>query len=378
MCRSTARWRISTNNPVRRFCFPVLLCLSLISASGRAQEAAKNVRWIDSVAIDFFISSGYSYNVNDPASGKNLYHVFDVDDNTFKVDVLELAIRRDAAGTGDAGFRIDLTAGSEVPRVTQSSGLTFGDLDFHQMYLSYVAPGGIRIDLGKFVTAMGYEVIDGYDGYNDNYTRSFLFGYAIPFTHTGIRASGKFNDVFSALLMVVNGWDNAVDNNMSKSVCEQLTVTPGSGASIALTHMWGPEKAGNDADYRNSFDVAGAWTAVEALTIGFNGDYSAEDHSAPGNGTGRWYGTAGYLRIVPAPGLSVNLRAEQFEDRQGLRTGVAQKLREVTVTPAYQLSPHVVVRGDYRIDTSDKRVFERDNGWSDRQTTISVDVVAVF
>jgi len=48
---------------------------------------------------------------------------------------------------------------------------------------------GLRFDFGEHVTHMGYEVTEGYDGWNDNYSRSFLFGYTIPFTHTGLKAT---------------------------------------------------------------------------------------------------------------------------------------------------------------------------------------------
>ena len=63
-------------------------------------------------------------------------------------------------------------------------------MDIPQLFVSYIAPigKGLRIDGGKFVTHMGYEVIGGYDGYNDNFSRGFIFGYGIPFTHTGLKA----------------------------------------------------------------------------------------------------------------------------------------------------------------------------------------------
>ena len=32
---------------------------------------------------------------------------------------------------------------------------------------------------------MGYELIEGYDGYNDNYSRSLLFNYAASFMYEG-------------------------------------------------------------------------------------------------------------------------------------------------------------------------------------------------
>ena len=70
------------------------------------------------------------------------------------------------------------------------------DFDLQQAFVSYITPvgSGLRFDAGKFVTNHGYELIDGYDGYNDNATRSFSFGYGIPFTHTGIKAAYTFSD----------------------------------------------------------------------------------------------------------------------------------------------------------------------------------------
>src|SRR5674476_1529148 len=89
------------------------------------------------------------------------------------------------------------------------------DVDLQQAFVSWIAPvgSGLRLDAGKFVTHFAYEVIDGYDGYNDNATRSFLFGFAIPYAHTGLNASYTFSDQIAGMVMLVNGWDNAKDNN---------------------------------------------------------------------------------------------------------------------------------------------------------------------
>jgi hypothetical protein len=85
-------------------------------------------------------------------------------------------------------FAFDLIAGSAVPEVT-CSDLRTGvahHVDLPQFLFSYIAPvgRGLRFELGKFATHMGYEVIGGYDEYNDHLSRSFSFGYGIPFTHT--------------------------------------------------------------------------------------------------------------------------------------------------------------------------------------------------
>src|SRR5262249_16662516 len=148
--------------------------------------------------VDGFLSASWSYNANRPDTRVNGYRVFDFDDETFKLDVAELVLQHAATKPKTAGFRVDAAMGGSIPRVSAASGLFRDpatgigeDVDLQQAYLSYLAPvgSGLHLDAGKFITPLGAEVIDGYDGWNDNATRSFLFGYAIPFTHTGLRAS---------------------------------------------------------------------------------------------------------------------------------------------------------------------------------------------
>ena len=55
-----------------------------------------------------------------------------------------------------------------------------------QAYVSLLT-GKVQWDVGKFVTPIGTEVIESQD--NWNYTRSILFGYAIPFYHVGVRGT---------------------------------------------------------------------------------------------------------------------------------------------------------------------------------------------
>jgi hypothetical protein len=62
---------------------------------------------------------------------------------------------------------------------------------------------------------MGAEVIESQD--NWNYTRSTLFGYAIPFYHLGVRASMPVNDKLSLAGFVTNGWNNRSEITRNRS-----------------------------------------------------------------------------------------------------------------------------------------------------------------
>jgi len=338
------------------------------------------------IVFDGFFSASYGYNFNRPVSGTNQFRVFDVDDNTFKLDVVELVAQRPVAKPRDAGVRVDLTVGSSIPRVTAASGLfrdasgQAEDIDVQQAFASWIAPAGsgLRLDLGKFVTHFGYEVIQGYDGWNEEATRSFLFGYAIPFTHVGVRASYTASPKVNLMAMVVNGWDVARDNNRSKSVCAQIVVMPVGTLALTLNGMWGPERSGNDADGRTMLDAVATFKLGERTTMGINGDWGTDANAAGPGADARWSGVAGYLRLTVTPSFAVSARGEVFDDRDGARTGTAQTLREATVTPELRLTPHLLLRADARLDHSDLSVFEKDAGFAGSQPTLLFDVVATF
>ena len=336
--------------------------------------------WFEGITLNSFLSFRYSYNLNAPDSRKNLYRVFDVEDNTLIVDVLELALEKPAVKEGEIGFCCHLTAGSSVPKVARSSGLDMGDLDFHQMYVRYVVPWqhGITLDFGKFVTPCGLEIIEGYDGYNDNASRSFLFGYAIPFTHTGVRASYTFSDHLAMTLMIVNGWDNAIDNNASKTFGGQLALTPAAGWSLYANVVFGPEQSGDNSDNRFLSDFVFSHRFSQQWSAGLNLDYATEKNPTPLCDEARWDGIAAYVRFDLLPQFSFSARAEQFQDHQGVRTGVTQTLTEATLTPEYRVSKNFVIRVELRKDWSDKDVFQKGTTAINTQTTLQFNTLFVF
>jgi hypothetical protein len=338
-------------------------------------------KWYDEITVNGFLSASYSYNTNRPASGTNQFRVFDFDDNTFKVDVAELVLQKAVSKPGETGFRVDAEAGSSIPRVSASYGLFQGqDFDLQQAFVSWIAPvgSGLRFDVGKFVTHHGYEVIEGYDGYNDNATRSFLFGFAIPFTHTGVKASYTFSDQISAMLMLANGWDNARDNNSSKSVGGQLTWTASKTVTVVANYMWGPERTNVNRDARSMGDVNAQWKVTDRTVLTVDAVYGTEPNAVTQGETAMWNGIVGYARFGLSDTFALILRGELFNDRDGARTGVAQKLKAVTLTPEVKVSPHFVVRADLRVDWSNVDVFEKKEGFASTQPTGLLNAIYTF
>lgn len=351
-----------------------------IAATAGAQISVTH----DSLTIDAFASGAYQYNGNRPTTGTNSYRVFDYNDNSFNLDVAEVVLQINPKKSNDAGFRVDIAAGNSVPQISKVQDQSVRKFDLQQVFASYIAPlgSGVRFDVGKYVTHLGYEVIDGYDGYNDNYSRSILFGYAIPFTHTGVKASYTFSSHIAAMVEVVNGWDLLRDNNHSKSVGAQLTLTPVTPLTVILNWIGGPELANDNHSKRNVFDVVAILKPTNALTLGVNGDYGTETGTSRviAGDDARWKGIAGYAALAVTSKFSVALRAETFNDDGGVRLGVdeATTLSEGTFTPTYKFTTNVVVRGELRYDRANHAILANRNGMSERQTTVGANVVFVY
>ena len=341
--------------------------------------SAQQSKWYDEFQLNGFLSSSYSYNLNKPASGKNGYRVFDFDDNSFKIDVAELVFQKPASKAGEGGFRIDMTTGSSIPPVVNPNKEA-GDIDFHQLYLSYIADigNGVRIDAGKFVTHLGYEVIEGYDGYNDNASRSFLFGYAIPYTNTGVRITYPFTKQLSMMVMAVNGWDNSIDNNKSKTVGAMVTYTPTDRITFNGCFSGGPELDSNNSINRLVYEFTTVIKLNDQLTIGADALCGQEIKYFIDGKDAIWYGAAGYIRYYLTENFSLAIRGEMFDDWSGTRTGIPQRLDEITFTPEYKLNKNIIVRGDIRYDQSDKVLFEKENTFSNNQLTVSLNMLFVL
>ncbi|MDP4200013.1 MAG: outer membrane beta-barrel protein [Bacteroidota bacterium] len=379
-----ARWRMG-------FIITTIITLHL-SVRVRAQpQAADSLVWYKSIAVNGLISTSATYNFNRPASAQNQFRVFDIASNSFQFDLFSLTLKHEAA-LGEAGFRVDVNAGPYIPRIMQSAGFPALNVDFEQAFLSYNAPigRGLQFDFGKFLCPAGYEYVERSDNYNDNASHSFMFGYAIPYTHTGIRATYPLSDALSAAVLLVNGWDNSVDNNKAKTTCADVSWTPSSGTNVTITAIGGPEKNGNTSDERMVIDFAASFKFSEPLVLGFNADYGSEQNDPVGShtagqeetvmqiGTAIWRGAAGYLIATMSQKFSFCLRAEIFDDPNGARTGINQTLHECTLTPCWKPTERLVIRGDLRYDWSTADVFDQQGSMVQFQPTASLNLLYVF
>jgi len=358
-------------------------------AAGQQPSAAAPApkSWFQSITLNGFAEASYSHNLNKPASGQNQLRFFDFDDRRLKLDNAELVVQRAVARPGDVGFRIDAVAGASVPKMAAAAGLfrdatgKAGNFDLQQIFVSYIAPvgKGLRIDAGKWVSHIANELIPGYDGYNEQATRSLLFGYGAPGTHTGVKVTYALSPQWTAMLEVCEGWDVWKDNNSAKSFGGQLAVTPADNVAVYVNAMIGPERPGNDSDNRTVGNFIATWKTSPVSSLGLD-LVVGQDQNAVGPGTdGTWSSAVLYAHRGLSTRFALNLRGEVFDDSHGgTRTGTRQRLVLLTVTPELTLSPHVVVRSDVRLDRSSVSVFQKGTGLAASQPTVLVSAIVKF
>ena len=360
-------------------------------ASAAAEPAKPAPKWYDELTLNALVSTGYVQNLND--SKVNELRIFDRDGNTFSVGVAELVVQKPVAAAGDVGFRADLDFGGVIPTnsVYVSPSGKSDPIGLRQAFVSWIAPvgSGLRLDLGKMITLHGFEYIETFDNPNDNYSRSLLFAYAIPFTHTGLMLSYTFSPLVKAVVQVVNGWDSAISQQDGKTVCAQVNLTPSEAVSIYANYCGGSETvaggAGTRIAARHLVDLNGTFKITPVITLGFNGDYGLETGSAAGGADAAWFGAALYLKAESASGWGLALRGEYFKDRDGVRTLVGKAPNtevadtEVTVTPYVKINTRLTVRLEGRVDIADSEIFHRGDGTLTKtQPTIALNALFAY
>jgi hypothetical protein len=330
------------------------------------------------LGMSVYVQGGYTYNFKNPDSQQNDLRIFDHEANSFTLDLAELVFTKDAP-VGGVGYKLKLSYG-ETAKFIHSAGLgnANDEFDLTEAYVDYVAPvgTGLKFLFGKFVTYNGAEVIEARD--NPNYSRSFLFNYAIPFTNTGLMVGYTFSSALNANLYLMNGWDNAIDNNKGKTGGVSIGLTPIEQIAMTFNLTYGPEQTNNTSNDRFLFDWVGTIKPVKDLSLILNTDYATEKNDPNANGMdSKWYGIAGILKYDFSDYFSMSARGEYFDDKDGARTGTAQKLKEITITPEFRVAKSVIVRPEFRHDWSDQDSFDVVSGvgTTKHQDTIALGVM---
>lgn len=294
--------------------------------------------------------------------------VFDTERNAFLLHQAAITFAKQPK-EGFGGL-VNLTAGKDADVIAAfdaNPGAT-QKFDITQAFLHY-GGGPLMVIAGKFVTTAGAEVIKSTA--DVNYSRSILFGYAIPFTHTGVRANYSLSDNFTLVAGLNNGWDNLRETNPQKTAELGVLLSPIKDLSLSVMSHVGSERVGGltlagPEGRRSLIDVVATYALTEKLSLTLNYDNARQRNAATvapsGAETAKWSGIAAYVTYQMSPTWRLALRGETFDDDDGYRTGVAQTWEEATLTLAYLPSKSLELRGEVRADRSDAASFLKTDG----------------
>ena len=323
-----------------------------------------------------YIENSATFNLSGSGrGGVNELRLYDYHEG-YTFNIAEFSIKKDPSEKYPFGYGLVVTAGIDSQK-NHSYGI-FRDeqdafpfrntekFDLQEAYVSGTLPlgSGLTLKGGKFVTLLGYEVIESPN--NLNFSRSYLFGLAVPLTHTGGLASYTFTDWFNVTAGVVLGWDDSKNVNDRPSYTGQFAFTPLKDFTANLNWIAGPEQIDNNNHQRYVLDWVLTYTGFKNWTLGANVDYGHEqkDPFIVSLGTRQdtdatWWGWAGYLAYDWTDKLRTAVRQEFMRDAAGARTGFggALDLWSTTGTIQYKIWKGLVGRLEYRHDQADEKVF---------------------
>ena len=363
--------------------------MALLAGPGVAQT-------LDQARINIYGygEASYTYNFQNPAKSLNLGREFDINDNRFQINQLDLKIERKAdLHQWDLGGMLEMNYGTDA-RFIHSSGFfdhnesssstSINDgaeyqFDVPQLYFDITAPwgNGVRFRFGKFLF---FKQID--PNASVFFSHSFTFGAALPFTLTGVTAYYAFNDQLNVEGGIARGWGQTFkDNNGAIDAMGRVKykINDQTLASVAL--VFGPELDHDNSHYRTVIDGTLSYAVNDKLTLLGDGVFGYEAQPS-GIGADWWYGLSGYAVFMLSDYLNLNARGEFYRDEEGFTTGIPQSLFEatlgVTVTPFPDstIGSNLKVRPEVRYDYSTGRYF---NGLTEHgQFTVAVDAYFDF
>jgi hypothetical protein len=361
---------------------PYLVALALFAPHAYAADTAEagpkaaapslsDVLDASGITATGFLDASYG---SSTISGANELATSHNDDGaTFALNQASLTVARQPKE--GFGALVNLTAGQAVPILNTAEGSSPSNFNVTQAYMQY-ANGRMTLIAGKFVTLAGAEVIASPSDYT--FSRSILFGYAIPYTHTGARLSYAVSDSFSFTVGANNGWNAQAYRNVTAEL--GATFTPIKSLTLIVDGYIGdePSAASTGNSQRQLLDAVVTWAATDNLTLIVNYDWAKQKDGIAIGSDASWEGLAGYAIFTINDQWKATLRAEYFNDKDGFETGTVQKWKEATASLSFLPTKAAEIRFELRNDKSDKAFFTETNSGHLNSSQFSYGVQALY
>jgi hypothetical protein len=215
-----------------------------------------------------------------------------------------------------------------------------------------------------------------------NYSRSILFGYAIPFYHSGVRATYVASDQVQVAGYVVNGWNNSFETNSDKTLIGSVGVIPSDDVMWYANVIAGKENdydGDGDEDMLWVLDTSLTFQATPTVTLMGNFDYGSATDFVATDENGTFWGVAAYARLQAQEDWAVAGRFEYVDDGDSGFMTIGQKAQSFTATSDHTLYDDLIARLEFRFDTAENDFFaDADGDPTQNQFTLTAGMVYEF
>ncbi|MBS1747276.1 MAG: porin [Bacteroidetes bacterium] len=304
-------------------------------------------RWLTITgSVDGYYRFGFA-NAKDE-QGKEItdnYTSFTNSQNSFELGMASVQV---AHSFGKASAFIDLGFGRRAEEFSYANSDYSSMFAVKQAYLSYTVSDKFKLSLGKWVTHVGYELVDAYQ--NRNYSMSYLFSFG-PFSHTGIKADIGLGKKSALMVGVSNPTDNATTLSSRKYGLAQFSTSTSDEKLKAYLNYVG--------SYGGSFnstqlDMVVVKTFSDKFNIAYNGTVKFLKPESVDDAVS--WGSALYFNIDPTEKFGVTLRGEYFDDEQNA-FGFGTDVLAFTISPNIRIN-NLTIIPELRLDNCKTAIFK--------------------
>ena len=289
------------------------------------------------VSFGAFVDSYYAYDFGRPGNFDRPFTTQAVRHDEFNVNLAWVEVK--VSGPRVRG-RLALQAGTSVqsnyggePAIGTVSGPSVSRF-IQEAVAGYQITPSLWVDGGIFLSHIGMENWTSRD--NLTYTRSLSFDFT-PAYESGVKLTWQATPRLSALVTVVNGWQNISENNHDKAVGARLDYAQSSSTTFSYYNFVGNEASSSRLRVFNGVGFKSGLTS--AFTLLGNFDYGTQQQAVTGSSA--WWSTAliGKLQVTPVVGISGRVERYQDPDQVIVVTGSPNGFKATMASVGLDVSP---------------------------------------
>ena len=208
--------------------------------------------------------------------------------------------------------------------------------EIDNLLVNLTVPGATNVSLsfGKLDAPIGFERDD--EPLNLQATTSYNYELGRPAKFVGLVGRWALSPHADLTGVLSNGWNSEIDPNHGKTGTLRLGLLPTAHSSLGVSGIYGSEGEADETFNRYLLNLDYAFQPEAGLIIAGEANLGG-DRGVLDGADATWKGALLTVFGRLERRFGVTLRAEVFDDPDGVRTGLAQTLQSYTVAPVFFL-----------------------------------------